>query len=173
MVDIVLKNQIDTDELFINSSDGKAVLVVLAILSLICLVLSLYNSYLIVKKDRLKSQLHRENFIPESSFSDSKDFSQKEKRINGSDFVVNTTEQEQLDTHIEIPSDYSFCRNTFKNNQALIFFYAFTIFTLVLCIINFFRFTPFLQSFKAVLVIRQSVALMGPWCGFCYLAYCI
>jgi hypothetical protein len=55
MEDIVLKNQIDTDELFINSSDGKAVLVVLAILSLICLILSLYNSYLIVKKDRLKS----------------------------------------------------------------------------------------------------------------------
>ncbi len=51
MVDIVLQNQIDTDELFINSSDGKAVLVVLAILSLICLLLSLYNSYLIVKKD--------------------------------------------------------------------------------------------------------------------------
>ena len=30
--------------------------------------------------------------MPEASFIDSKDFSQKEKRVNGSDFVVNTTE---------------------------------------------------------------------------------
>ena len=52
---MILKSQQESDAKFVNSSDGKAVLIVLTILSLLCLFLAFYNSYLIIKKDLLKS----------------------------------------------------------------------------------------------------------------------
>ena len=54
-VGIILKSQQDADTAFVNSNEGKAVLIVLTIFTLFCLSLALYNSYLIIKKDYLKS----------------------------------------------------------------------------------------------------------------------
>ena len=52
--DIILKSQQDADIAFVNSSEGKAVLIVLTIFTLFCLCLAFYNSYLIIKKDYIK-----------------------------------------------------------------------------------------------------------------------
>ncbi len=54
-VGIILKSQQDADIAFVNSNEGKAVLIVLTIFTLFCLSLAIYNSYLIIKKDYLKS----------------------------------------------------------------------------------------------------------------------
>lgn len=54
-LDINLKSEYDYDKQFVETPQGKAVLIILALLSLFCLSLAFYNSYLIVKKDLLKS----------------------------------------------------------------------------------------------------------------------
>ena len=59
-----------------------------------------------------------------------------QKKINGGSFVVDETKA--IDPYTE--EGYSFYRHTFKQNKALIFFYLFTILTLILSTINFLRF---------------------------------
>ncbi len=44
----------DLDEKFAKSQPGEVVLTILTVLSLTCLILLFINSYLIVKKDKLK-----------------------------------------------------------------------------------------------------------------------
>ncbi len=50
------------------------------------------------------------------------------------------TEGDETEERFKEKARYSFYKQTFKKNKALIFFYFFTILTLILCTINYLRF---------------------------------